>query len=67
MVVLQQEAKLAVEPAAGATMAALLGPLRAELQGKHVGLVICGANIDAETYAGQLTRGAAALEALSDF
>jgi threonine dehydratase len=67
MVVLQQEAKLAVEPAAGATMAALLGPLRAELQGKHVGLVICGANIDAETYAGQLTRGAAALEAMSDF
>lgn len=67
MVVLQQEAKLAVEPAAGATMAALLGPLRTELQGKHVGLVICGANIDAETYAGQLTRGAAALETLSDF
>ncbi|MEM7188397.1 MAG: threonine/serine dehydratase [Pseudomonadota bacterium] len=57
MVALQQEAKLAVEPAAGAAMTALLGPLRDKVQGKHVGVVICGANIDAETFSGQLQRG----------
>ena len=61
MVVLQQEAKLAVEPAAGAAMAAVLGPFRAQLQGKKVGVVVCGANIDADTYTGQLARGAAHL------
>lgn len=57
MVALQQEAKLAVEPAAGAVMAGGLGPLRQKLQGKRVGLVICGANIDAVTYQAQLARG----------
>ncbi|UWR11343.1 pyridoxal-phosphate dependent enzyme [Sulfitobacter mediterraneus] len=57
MVALQQEAKLAVEPAAGAAMAGLLGPLRKSLQGKRVGVVVCGANIDAATYQAQLLRG----------
>lgn len=57
MVALQQEAKLAVEPAAGAAMAAVLGPLKARLQGMRVGVVVCGANIDATTYAGLLSRG----------
>lgn len=59
MVHLQQEAKLAVEPAAGAAMAGALGPLQPKLQGKAVGLIICGANIDAETYRAQLARGLA--------
>lgn len=67
MVVFQQDAKLAVEPAAGAAMAGLLGPLRQRMQGKRVGVVVCGANIDAETYASQLQRGAAHLAALTDF
>jgi threonine dehydratase len=44
-------AKLAVEPAAAAPLAALMHPLRARLAGKSVGLVICGANIDAATFA----------------
>ena len=57
MVVLQQEAKLAIEPAAGAAMAAVLGPFRQRLQGKRVGVIVCGANMDAATYAGQLERG----------
>lgn len=57
MVALQQEAKLAVEPAAGAAMAGLLGPLRKRLQAKRVGVVVCGANIDAATYQAQLLRG----------
>ena len=61
MVHFQQEAKLAVEPAAGASMAALTGPLRARLRGKKVGIVVCGANIDALTYSQQLERGLRAL------
>jgi threonine dehydratase len=61
MVHFQQEAKLAVEPAAGASMAALTGPLRERLRGKKVGIVVCGANIDAITYAQQLGRGLRAL------
>jgi len=42
--------KLAVEPAGAASLAAFLGPLHQELQGKRVGLVICGANIDFQSY-----------------
>jgi threonine dehydratase len=42
--------KLAVEPAGAASTAALLGPLRTELEGKKVGLIVCGANIDIESF-----------------
>jgi threonine dehydratase len=59
----QQELKLAVEPAAGAALAGALGPLRTRLEGKRVGIVVCGANIDAVGYAECLTRGAAHLDA----
>ena len=54
---LQEEGKLAVEPAAGAAMAAALGPLRERLQGKRTAILICGANIDAETYTTLHERG----------
>jgi len=64
MVVLQQEAKLAVEPAAGAAIAGMLGPLRRRLQGKKIGVVICGANIDAASYEVLLRRGRDHLDAL---
>jgi len=47
-------AKLAVEPAGAAALAALMHPLRGRLGGKTVGLVVCGANIDAQTFATQL-------------
>ena len=57
LVVLQEEGKLAVEPAAGAAMAAALGPLRKRLQGKRTAILICGANIDAETYTTLHERG----------
>lgn len=57
MVVMQQEAKLAVEPAAGAAMAGLLSPLRDRLKGKRVGLIVCGANIDAAGYLKLMQRG----------
>jgi threonine dehydratase len=45
--------KVAVEPACAASTAALLGPLRGELQGKRVVLVFCGSNIDWQTFAAQ--------------
>ena len=47
-------AKLAVEPAGAAALAALMFPLRARLEGKTVGVVVCGANIDPATFAQQL-------------
>jgi threonine dehydratase len=47
-------AKLAVEPAGAAATAALCGPLREKLQGEHVALIVCGANIDAQTFARHL-------------
>lgn len=42
--------KLAVEPAGAATTAAMLGPLRERCAGKRVGIIVCGANIDPESY-----------------
>ena len=57
MVILQQEAKLAVEPAVGAVMAGVMSPLRNRLKGKRVGLVVCGANIDAASFSQLLERG----------
>jgi threonine dehydratase len=46
--------KLAVEPAGAAATAALVGPLRERLHGKHVGLIVCGTNIDVATFASQI-------------
>ena len=54
MLLLFDEMKLAVEPAAAAGTAALLGPLRDELAGKRVGIIICGTNIDRKTHAALL-------------
>src|SRR5205814_7363557 len=47
-------AKLAVEPAGAAATAALCGPLRDRLAGKRVAVIVCGANIDAATFARHL-------------
>ncbi|MGH9172024.1 MAG: threonine ammonia-lyase [Acidimicrobiales bacterium] len=44
-------AKLAVEPAGAAALAALMYPLREQLGGRSVGVVVCGANIDADSFA----------------
>jgi threonine dehydratase len=51
MRVLLRTAKLAVEPAGAAATAALLGPLREHLRGKRVAVIVCGSNIDAQSYA----------------
>jgi threonine dehydratase len=51
MRVLLRVGKLAVEPAGAAATAALLGPLRDELRGRRVAVIVCGSNIDAQSYA----------------
>ena len=56
MRLLFRSAKLAVEPAGAAALAALMHPLRERLDGKSVGVVVCGANIDPETFAKQITQ-----------
>ncbi len=50
MGLLFREMKLAVEPAGAAATAALVGPLREDLRGRRVGVLVCGANIDPETF-----------------
>lgn len=64
VVLLQEDAKLAVEPAAGAALAGALGPLRQKLSGKKICILICGANIDAGTYADVLARGRKSVDQL---
>jgi threonine dehydratase len=49
--------KLAVEPAGAAAAAALCGPLRQQLRGQRVGLIVCGSNIDIATFAAQVQAG----------
>lgn len=56
MRVLLRTAKLAVEPAGAAATAALLGPLRTHLRGKRVAIIVCGSNIDAQSYAQLITE-----------
>jgi threonine dehydratase len=50
MAVLFRDVKLAVEPAGAAALAALMGPLKDRLAGKRVGVLVCGSNIDAESF-----------------
>ena len=57
MVILQEESKLAVEPAAAATLSAYIGPLKNKLKNKNVGLLMCGANIDHKSYSDLLLKG----------
>jgi threonine dehydratase len=54
MKVLFEDLGLAVEPAAAAATAGLLGPLRQRLVGKTIGIVICGSNIDIASFAAHL-------------
>ncbi|MEB2398153.1 MAG: threonine/serine dehydratase [Alcaligenaceae bacterium] len=50
MLMLFSELKLAVEPACAVATAALMHPLRQELAGKRVGVLLCGTNTDPATY-----------------
>jgi len=49
--------KLSLEPAGAAATAALFGPLKNSLEGKKVGLMICGSNIDHQSFCEYLGRG----------
>jgi threonine dehydratase len=64
LALLYRDLKLAVEPAAAAAAAAVLGPLASRLAGKRTGIVICGTNIDGDSFLHYLKRGEAALPAL---
>jgi threonine dehydratase len=57
MALLFADMKLACEPAGAAATAAVCGPLRDRLAGKRVGVIVCGSNIDAETFHQHVTRG----------
>ncbi|MCA9744439.1 MAG: threonine/serine dehydratase [Deferribacteres bacterium] len=57
MTLLFNELKLAVEPAGAAATAALCGPLRDRLKGKRVGVIVCGTNIDADSFYEYVRRG----------
>jgi threonine dehydratase len=57
MALLFRDMKLAVEPACAAATAALVGPLREELEGRKVGVVLCGSIIDWRTFSELLARG----------
>jgi threonine dehydratase len=61
LALLYRQAKLAVEPAGAAAAAAVLGPLAARLRGKRTGVVVCGANIDSDSFYRYLKRGEALL------
>jgi threonine dehydratase len=56
MLILFGQLKLAVEPACAAATAALLGPLRESLQGRRVGVLLCGTNIDPVSFAAHIER-----------
>ncbi|MDJ0754284.1 MAG: threonine/serine dehydratase [Ardenticatenaceae bacterium] len=47
--------KLAVEPAGAAATAALIGPLKEKLRGKRVAIIVCGTNIDLQTFYQQVS------------
>lgn len=42
--------QLAVEPACAAALTALVHPLRESIQGKKIALILCGSNIDLDTF-----------------
>lgn len=54
MRLLFRAAKLVVEPAGAAALAALMFPLRMRLEGMRVGIVVCGGNIDHASFAALL-------------
>lgn len=59
MNLLFREARLAVEPAAAAATAALIGPLADRLRDKRVGVLVCGANIDLHGFMSHAEAGRA--------
>lgn len=50
MRIMFEELKLAVEPAGASAMAGAVGPLSDRLEDKNVGIIVCGTNIDTESF-----------------
>ena len=50
MRIMFEELKLAVEPAGASALAATTGPLSDEVMNKNVGIIVCGTNIDTESF-----------------
>ncbi|WP_114810802.1 threonine/serine dehydratase [Paraburkholderia kururiensis] len=63
MLLLFNQLKLAVEPACAAATAALVGPLRETVQGKRVGVLLCGTNIDPASFVVHIGRAVAGANA----
>lgn len=64
MRLLFESAKLAVEPAGAAALAAVLYPLRDRLRGQRVCVVVCGGNIDTDSFCAQLAAAPTAVPGL---
>ena len=50
MDIYQNVLRITAEPACAAALAAILGPLRDDLAGQHVGIIACGSNISLTRY-----------------
>jgi len=50
MRIMFEEMKLAVEPAGASAMAGAVGPLAEKVVGKNVGIIVCGTNIDTQSF-----------------
>ena len=55
---LYSDVKLVAEPAAAVATAGLFGPLRTRLDGKKIGLIVCGSNVDPARFAELLLQAA---------
>jgi threonine dehydratase len=55
MLLMFEEAKLVVEPAGAAAVAALFGPLRERAAGRRIAMIVCGSNISAESFYRQVS------------
>lgn len=66
MAIMFNELKLVAEPAAAASLAALIGPLKRKAAGKRVGIIACGSNIDHATFCQYLGLGQALIDQLDD-
>ncbi|MGH6919424.1 MAG: threonine/serine dehydratase, partial [Geminicoccaceae bacterium] len=61
MALLYDALKLALEPAAAAATAALIGPLCSRLARRRIGVIACGSNIGERSFADYVGRGRALL------
>ncbi len=56
MDIYQNNLRITAEPACAASLAAILGPLRDDLAGRHVAIIACGSNISLSRYQALMTQ-----------